>query len=240
MFENTKVIKDFVAADIMDAKLRKEYGYGNTTHDVKESRKMIYKRLQQLSKNLVKSAAIELEVRGLENLPKEGPALYMATHKSVFDIIILLSIIEDPSIFVGKKEVAKMPFVNKWFDALGCIYLDREDKRQALKSIIQGIEELKSGQSVVIFPEGTRSMSNEILPFKEGCFKLATKTQVPIIPIALSNTYKIFEEKRRIQKTRVVVNIGEAIDTKVITREEQVQLPKVVEQKVRGLMENIV
>lgn len=240
MFENTKVIKDFVAADIMDATLRKEYGYGNTMHSVKESRQMIYKRLQQLSKNLVKSAAIELEVRGLENLPKEGPVLYMATHKSVFDIIILLSIIEDPSIFVGKKEVAKMPFVNKWFDALGCIYLDREDTRQALKSIIQGIEELKGGQSVVIFPEGTRSMNNAILPFKEGCFKLATKTQVPIIPIALSNTYKIFEEKRRIQKTRVVVNIGEAIDTKAMTREEQVQLPKVVEQKVRGLMENIV
>jgi len=240
MFENTKVIRDFIWADISHRKLRKEYGFGNGKHGKKESREIIYKHMQELAKNLVSSTGMELEVRGKENLPKQGPALYVATHKSVFDIVILLTIIDDPTIFIGKKEVQKMPFVNQWFDALGCIYIDREDKRKALQSILEGINELKSGQSIALFPEGTRNISNEILPFKEGGFKLASKSNVPIIPIALSNTHKVFEEKKRIQKTRVVVNIGKPVETGELTKEEIAYLPKLVEEKVGKLMIEIV
>ena len=240
MFENTKVIRDFIVADITHSKIRKEYGFGNEKHGKDESRAEIYKNMQELAKNLVKSTGMELEVRGKENLPKEGPVLYVPTHKSVFDIVILLTIIDDPAIFIGKKEVQKMPYVNKWFNALGCIYIDRDDMRAALKSILQGIDELKNGQSIVLFPEGTRSMSNDIKPFKEGGFKLAAKTKVPVVPIALSNTYKIFEEKKRIQKTKVIVNIGEPVITETLTKEELANLPKIMEEKVGKLMEEIV
>lgn len=240
MFENTKVIRDFILADITHKKIRKEYGFGNEKHSKQESRAEIYKHMQELAKNLVKSTGMELEVRGKENLPKEGPVLYVPTHKSVFDIVILLTIIDDPTIFIGKKEVQNMPFVNQWFNALGCIYIDREDMREALKSILEGINELKSGQSIVLFPEGTRSMSNEIKPFKEGGFKLATKAQVPVVPIALSNTYKVFEEKKRIQKTKVIVNIGEPIQTVKLSKEELASLPKIVEEKVGELMKEII
>ena len=195
--------------------------------------------MQQLSRNLLKSTGMDLEVLGKENLPKEGPVLYVATHKSVFDIVILMTLLEEPAIFIGKKEVASMPFVNKWFDALGCIYVDREDMREALKSIMEGIKEIKSGQSIVLFPEGTRNMGNEIRPFKEGGFRLATKTQVPVIPIALSNTFKVFEEKKRIQKTKVTVNIGAPIITSDLSKEELNQFPKLVEDRVRALMMEI-
>lgn len=240
MFENTKVISDFVWADIVYKNIRKEYGFGNEKHGKKESRAKIYKHMQELSNKLIHSTRMELEVRGDENLPHEGPVLYVATHKSVFDIVILLSIINDPVIFVGKQEVQKMPFVNKWFDALGCIYIDREDMRKALQSILEGIKELNNGQSIVLFPEGTRNMSNEIRDFKEGGFKLASKTKVPIIPIALSNTYKIFEEKKRIQKTKVIVNIGSPIQTKDLSKEELAHLPQIVQEVVKKLMMEIV
>lgn len=240
MFENTKVIRDFIAADIKDAAMRKEYGYGNKNHPMVESRAKVYYRMQELATNLVKSTGMDLEVIGKENLPTSEPCLYVATHKSVFDIVVLLTVIGQPTIFIGKKEVQKMPFVNKWFDALGCIYIDREDKRNSLKSIIQGIEELKGGQSIVLFPEGTRNMSNEINHFKEGGFKLATKSNVPIVPIALSNTYKVFEEKKRIQRTKVVVNIGEAIRLDELSKEEQKSIAAYVETKVRELMQEIV
>lgn len=239
MFENTKVIRDFIAADITEAKLRKEYAYGNTKYSKMESRRVVYKKMQELARNLVRSTNMDLKVMGKENLPEKGPVLYVATHKSVFDIVILLTIIQEPTIFIGKKEVQKMPFVNKWFDALGCIYIDREDKRDALKSIIRGIEELKSGQSIVLFPEGTRNMSNDIQHFKEGGFKLATKSLVPIIPIALSNTYKVFEEKKRIQKTEVIVNIGEPIQVAELTKDEMKGLPAYVEEQVKLLMKEI-
>lgn len=240
MFENTKVIRDFVWADISHKGIRKEYGFGNNEHGKRESRAEIYKHMRELARKLIQSTGMELEVIGRENLPIEGPVLYVATHKSVFDIIVLLAVIEDPTIFIGKKEVQKMPFVNQWFDALGCIYIDREDMRKALQSILEGITELKSGQSIVLFPEGTRNMSNDILPFKEGGFKLATKTKVPVVPIALSNTYKIFEEKKRIQKAKVVVNIGEPIDTASLSKEELNRLPNLAQEKVEKLMMEIV
>lgn len=83
-------------------------------------------------------------------------------------------------------------------------------------------------------------MSNEIRPFKEGGFKLATKTKVPIVPIALSNTYKVFEEKKRIQRTKVVVNIGEPVQTKELSKEELAVLPKFIQEKVERLMMEIV
>jgi len=239
MFETTKVIKDFVVAEMTAGVKRKEYGFGNKKHGQKESRRQIYSMMQQLCNNLLVSTGMDLEVLGKENLPKEGPVLYVATHKSVFDIVILMTIIEEPTIFVGKKEVASMPFVHKWFDALGCIYIDREDMREALKSIMEGIKEIKNGQSIVLFPEGTRNMGNEIIPFKEGGFKLATKTKVPVIPIALSNTFKVFEEKKRIQKTKVTVNIGEPIITSNLSKEELANFPKLVESRVRALMMEI-
>ena len=240
MFENAKVIKDFMWAEVTKSSRRKEYSFGNEKHGKAESRAEVYKLMQQLCKDIVKSTGMELEVRGKENLKSDGPVLYVATHKSMFDIIVLLTIIDEPTLFVGKKEVSKMPIVNKWFDALGCIYIDRQDMRKALQSIIEGINELKSGQSIVLFPEGTRNMSNEIRPFKEGGFKLATKTKVPIVPIALSNTYKVFEEKKRIQKAKVVVNIGEPVKTKELSKEELANLPKFIQEKVERLMMEIV
>lgn len=239
MFENTKVIKDFIWADLMYRNTRAEYGFGNKKHDKMESRKEIYKEMQQLSKQLVHSTGMKLIVKGSENLPQSGPLLYISTHKSVFDIVILVAVLNDPVIFIGKKEVKKMIFVNKWFDALGCIYLDREDKRKALQSIITGVNEIKEGQSIVLFPEGTRSKTNEIAHFKEGGFKLATKTLIPIVPIAMSNTFKIFEEKKRIQKAEVVVNIGKPIPTNHLTRSELSQLPKLTEEIVNQLMQEI-
>lgn len=239
MFESAKVIKDFIWYDVKGQKLRSEYGYGNKNYDKRESREKVYSELKNFAKQLIRSANIDLTVKGMENLPQSGPVLYTATHKSVFDIVILVAILDDPVIFIGKKEVQQMMYVNKWFDALGCIYLDREDKRQALQSILQGINEIKEGQSIVLFPEGTRSKTNDIAPFKEGGFKLATRTLIPVVPIALSNTYKIFEEKKRIQKTKVVVNIGKPIPTNELSKTELKKLPKMTEEIVNQLMQEI-
>lgn len=236
MFKEAKVIKDILLSEALAGGRRKKYGFGNKKYGVKESRKEVYALMQKLCKNMVRSTGMELEVIGKENLPKEGPVLYVATHKSVFDIVVLTTIIDEPTIFIGKKELASTPVVHKWFESMGCIYLDRSDMRQALQSILKGIDELKKGQSIVLFPEGTRSMGNDIKPFKEGGFKLATKTKVPIIPIAMSNTFKVLEEKKRIQKTKVTVNIGEPIKTCELSKEELTNLPKLVEDKVRSLM----
>ncbi|MDF2878756.1 MAG: 1-acyl-sn-glycerol-3-phosphate acyltransferase [Clostridia bacterium] len=239
MIGSIKVISSMAIHYVKMGKVRKEYFYGNLKHDKKDSRRHMYKVLQQLCRNMIKAANVTVEVTGQEYLPSEGPVLYVANHKSLFDIVVLVSLIDDPCIFIGKKEVSKMPLIGKWFDALGCIYIDREDIRQSLQAIMAGIGELKGGQSVVIFPEGTRTSDKGIKDFKEGSFKLASKTRVPIVPIALQDTYKIFEEKRRVRKAKVYVNIGRLIKQEELEEEDKKELPRYVQNKIESLLQQV-
>ena len=240
MFESTKVVAAMVKLDVLGRKARKEYGYGNTKHGVRESREIIYNLMRKLTDEMIKGSGMELNIRGLEYLPKQGPVLYVANHSSIFDAVVIVNVIKEPCIFIGKKEVANMPLINKWFDALGCIYIDREDKRKSLECILQGIKELKNGQSMIIFPEGTRTMGDEIKHFKEGTFKLALKSGVPVVPIALKNTDKVYEETKLVKKTSVYMNIGEMIKTSEMDVEQQKGLPKLAERRVRELLQDII
>ncbi len=240
LINNIKMLSTMGYNHLKLAKKRKEYAYGNKKHSVRESRKEVYKLTKYLANRMIKAANMDLKVIGRENLPTEGPVLYIANHKSIFDIVVLVSTIEDPCIFLAKKEVAKMQMINTWFAALGAIYIDRDDKRKALESIIHGVNELRSGQSIVAFPEGTRVSGDKIKEFKGGCFKLATKTGVPIVPIAIHNTYKVFEEKKGIQSATVTLNIGKPIEVKQLNKEDIKILPSMVETVVRDLMQEII
>lgn len=239
MLGNIKMLHTMGFTHVTTALKRNRYTYGNKNYEVKESREEIYSLMKLLCNRMIKAASMDLNIMGKENLPEKGPVLYIANHKSIFDIVVLISVIDKPCLFIGKKELANVPFVSTWFDALGCIYLDREDKREALKAIMDGIRELGNGQSVVIFPEGTRSGGDEILDFKEGSFRLATKSKVPVVPIALHNTYKVFEEHRGIRRATVTVNIGKPIETAHLSKEELQELPKKTNEVVRTLMKDI-
>lgn len=209
------------------------------TKTKKEYRAKVFYMAKDLSQRMVKAADATIEVKGRGNLPTEGPVVYMVTHKGLFDCPVMACLLDDPIIFIGKEEMAKMPIINKWFDAMGCIYLVRDDMKKSLQAILEGVQELKNGQSIVIFPEGTRSRSKEMGEFKAGSFKLATKANVPIIPIAIQNTHKILEEKGGIQKATVYVNVGEMIDVAALSNEEKKQLPTTVENTVRELLSEI-
>lgn len=203
-------------------------------------RAKVYEMMRELSRRMIRAAGTELVIKGKENLPEKGPVVYMATHKGLFDSPIMAVLVEkDPLIFIGKDETKKMPIIGKWFDATGSIYLVRDDMKQSLQAILQGIDELKQGQSVVIFPEGSRMKGPEMGTFKAGSFKLATKANVPIVPIAIQNSHKILEEKGWIQKTTVYVNIGKPIDVQSLTPEEKKKLPQQVEGIVRELLREV-
>lgn len=205
----------------------------------KQKRVEIYKCMRELSENMLKAADTQIIIKGEENLPKQGPVVYMGTHKSLFDSPLMAHVIDEPIIFIGKEETKKMPVISKWFDAMGCIYLDRDDMKKQLQAILKGIEELKEGQSVVIFPEGTRSKGREVGSFKAGSFKLATKANVPIVPIAFQDTFKILEETGRVKKATVYVNIGKPIDVPNLSKEALRTLPQDVENIMRALIEEV-
>ena len=141
-------------------------------------------------------AGITCEVRGLENIPKDRAVLYVGNHRSYFDIVMGYTTVPSPTGFIAKKEMIGIPLLNLWMEQMNCLFLDRANIKEGLKTILTGIEKVKGGVSMWIFPEGTRSrMGNQLLPFKGGTFKSAVRAKCPIVPCALIDSYKPFDEK---------------------------------------------
>ena len=148
-----------------------------------------------------------------ENIPDE-PVLYVGNHRSFFDILLTYSRCKRLTGYVAKKEMEKVPLLSIWMRFLYCLFLDRENPKEGLKTILKAIEYIKKGISICIFPEGTRNSGEELslLPFKDGAFKVATKTGCAIVPISMNNTCEIFEAHfPKIRKTHVVLEYGKPI-----------------------------
>lgn len=132
---------------------------------------------------------------------------------------MLLTSLDKPNGFIAKKEAKKIPFVPTWMDYLGCVFIDRENPREAVKALNEAADKIKSGYSIIIFPEGTRSKSDNMGQFKGGAFKIAEKTRVPIVPVLLDGTYKIMEaNKNWMVPGTVNVTILPPIDTTELTK----------------------
>lgn len=182
--------------------------------------------VQRAFKALVAIAGVKTVVIGEEHIPSE-PVLFVANHRSQFDILLTYSRCAYLTGFVAKKELEKVPLLSSRMRSLHCLFLDRKNPREGLKTILQAIDHIKNGLSVFIFPEGTRNPDAEgtLMDFKEGSFKIATKSGCPIIPVSISNTAAIFENQApRIKPVTVVIEYGAPIYTKELEKEEQKHL----------------
>lgn len=179
------------------------------------------------------------EVKGLENITKE-PALYITNHRSIFDIIILYTFMKFPTGFVAKKEMKKVPVFSVWMWWVKCLFLDREDIRQGLKTINQGAEQLKAGINMSIFPEGTRNKDDSkttLLPFHGGSFKMAVKADAPIVPVAIYGSAHCFEEDfPKMHSTHVRVTFGAPIYVKELDKKDQRFLGQYVQDQVQTML----
>lgn len=183
-------------------------------------------------------SGVKVTVKGKENIPDEA-VLFVGNHRSYFDILILYVQCKRLTGFVAKDSMEKIPSLRVWMRYLYCLFLDRKDPRAGMKTILQAIEYVKQGVSICIFPEGTRNDGEELtmLPFKEGSFKIATKTGCPIVPVAINNSAEIFESHMpRVKKTHVVVEYLTPIDPKTLSKEEQ----KVVGAKCQKMIEDTI
>lgn len=151
-------------------------------------------------------------VIGAENIPKDTAVLYVGNHRSNLDILIPYKYFNTPTGYVAKKEIDKIPVLRTWMRYIKCLFLDRSNIKEGLKTILTGIENVKNGYSMVIFPEGTRSKEDEILPFKEGSLKIAEKSGCPIIPVTQNNTSAILEDHAPFfKKAHTVLEFGKPI-----------------------------
>ena len=181
---------------------------------------------------------VKLTVKGDENVPKDEPVLYICNHKSYFDIIITYSRCPNLTGYISIDTLGKVPLLNIWMKRLYCLFLDRKDIKQGLKTILTAIDYVKQGVSMCIFPEGTRNTSeNLLLPFKAGSFKIAEKTNCTIIPMAITNSADILENHfPKVKPTHVVLQYGKPIHLKDLSKEEQKHLASYVQKDVEALL----
>ncbi len=179
-------------------------------------------------------AGTNVTVIGLEKVPKDRPVLYVANHRSYFDILVTYRLVNRPTGYIAKKEMEHYFLLRDWMRCLHCLFLDRGDTRQGLETIQKGIEEIKSGLSVCIFPEGKRNKEEgTFLPFHQGSFRIAEKTGCPVVPIAINNTAFVFEEHYPfVRKTHVVVEYGDPIYTEELPRDENKKLAETARERI--------
>ena len=164
---------------------------------------------------------IRYDVKGREFIPEDEACLFIGNHRSIEDIIALYPLMKRPTGFIDKKEMKKFPVVNLLMYFLHCFFLDREDPREGLKMINTASDSIQNGVSIYIFPEGTRSKTGELLEFKEGSFKIATKAKCPVVPVKIVYDKPVFEDHLPFfKKTKVSISFGEAIITKDWDRKE--------------------
>ena len=179
-------------------------------------------RLVQWAFNVIlKISGVEVTVIGEENVPDE-PVLFIGNHRSYFDILLTYSRCRRLTGYVAKKEMLRYPLLRDWMKRLYCLFLDRENPKEGLKTILQAIDYEKNGISICIFPEGTRNDGEELsmLPFHNGSFKIAEKSGCAIVPMSLNNTVSIFEAHLPfIRKTHVVLEYGKPIYMKDMDKE---------------------
>lgn len=191
----------------------------------------VYKKWASFTNKIV---GIEIEVEGLDNIPKES-CVFMSNHTSIFDVSVLIDCIDKNIGFIGKEELKKIPLAGYWVDKGGNVPLNRANPRDGIKSILKGVDNLEKGISMVIFPEGTRSKDGALLEFKSGSMKLATKSKKDIVPVYIKGTKDLHTGKFKFNPGKVSVVFGKPIATENLTKEEEKKLSLTIYNRVKEL-----
>ena len=233
---------DFITALVKAEKYRKPIETCRAEGRFEEERENIRLACLTFVDHILDKWDFTINVTGEENLPKEGPVVYIANHQSYADALGTLKVISERHQigYIGKDYFGKIPYFGKWVSAIRCIYIQRGNTRNSLRVIGEGVEYLKDGFSMLIFPEGTRSKTEEVGEFKPGSFKLATKAQVPIIPISLNDGRRLYEDQEYVLKGKKIdMIIHPPIQTAGLSRQELAEIPEKVEEIIRQGVEEL-
>lgn len=191
----------------------------------------VYKFTRRLCKFLFRITGSTLKVSGMENVPKNQPVLFVSNHESHADSTIIHGYIDVPKGFVSIVEVLKFPIFRSWMKLMKCVFLDRGDIKQTFTCIEEGVNFLKQGHSMVIFPEGKLSDDDTVGEFKKGCLRLAVKAGVPIIPITLKGSYRIMKKDGSyIRAAAVECIISKPIPTAGLGKDDEKKLVDTVRE----------
>ncbi len=175
-----------------------------------------------------------VSVTGKENILKNTSYIVIPNHQSYYDIFLIYGWLGLDIKWVMKKELAKIPGLGFGSKKVGHIFIDRSNSKAAMESLHAARRKLVNGTSVVIFPEGTRSRTGQLIPFKRGGFKLALELRLPILPVTVINTRKVLPpDSLNLLPGRVKMIIHPPID---ISGYDENNMPELM-QKVRNIIE---
>ncbi|MGL4876248.1 MAG: lysophospholipid acyltransferase family protein [Clostridium sp.] len=198
-----------------------KYRFNDKPASDKKFNKSIYKISSTWARLMMRLSGANVQIYGQEKLDENETYLYVSNHQSNFDIPLLMSAIKGPKGFIAKKELENIPFLSFWMKKMHCVFMDRSNVRKSAEAIVQGIQFLKAGQSMVIFPEGTRSKGGPVKEFKAGSFKLALKSKVKIVPVTINGSYKLLDANGgKIVASDVQVYLHTPIDVTNLSKEE--------------------
>ncbi|MDY0209890.1 MAG: 1-acyl-sn-glycerol-3-phosphate acyltransferase [Acholeplasma sp.] len=182
---------------------------------------------------------LNIKILGKEKLPKKGGYVIYANHKSYADPFILYQIINRPTGMAAKKGIYKLSVIRNWMPLFGCIQIDRENNREAAKSILKGIEQIKKGMIMGIFPEGgiKDRQDEKMVAIKAGAYKLATKADAPIVPVTMIGASDV-KHRAPFKTTQIKVIIHDPIFKEDYEALSTVELGEKVAELVNQTIKN--
>jgi 1-acyl-sn-glycerol-3-phosphate acyltransferase len=188
------------------------------------------------ARRLLKAAGTPVTMVGYEGVPRDRPVVYVSNHQSWFDILALAGTIPGTIRFVAKKEMSSIPLLGQAMRAAGNIYIDRQNRAQALEAYEEAAALIRQGLNTVVFPEGTRSRTGRLLPFKKGPFVLALASQVDLVPVYCAGTFDILPKGHLLLRPhRITLHFGAPIATRGLTYDDRHQLLERTRAVIEGL-----
>jgi len=182
-------------------------------------------------------AGITVRVAGKDNLPLGRAAVYCANHESNVDPPVLFTALHPRMHIVYKAEINAIPLLARAFQHGGFVPIDRRNKEAAMRSLEAGAKSIRDGNSFLIFPEGTRSKTGEMLQFKKGGFLMALKAQAPIVPVAISGGRDAMRKGSKIiRPVDISIRVGEPIETAGLTMGDRDALIARVRERIETLL----
>ncbi|MHB8790399.1 MAG: lysophospholipid acyltransferase family protein [Desulfobulbaceae bacterium] len=182
-------------------------------------------------------AGVRVRVLGTENLEAGQTYIFMGNHVSQFDIFTFQGYSPHDFRWIVKKELFRIPVFGAAMRRAGLVAIDRSHGREAMKSLNAAAENINSGASVLIFPEGTRSIDGTLQPFKAGVITLAIKAGVPVVPVGFVGTYEVLPKGRLlVNPGEVILRIGRPISIRGYTMKDKHELARVLHDRVAELL----